>query len=153
MPRPRFATPLAETAAGDTTEGITMATKRRGHGEGSIKQRADGLWEARVSLEGGKRKSLYGKTRKEVQDKLRAALRDREDGVDRSANTMSVAQFLDKWLSASVRPSVKAKTYITYESLCRTAITPRIGGKKLAKLTPLDLQSLYTELADAGLSP
>lgn len=28
-------------------------TKRRGHNEGSIKQRADGLWEARVSLPGG----------------------------------------------------------------------------------------------------
>jgi hypothetical protein len=45
-----------------------MATKRRGHGEGSIKQRVDGLWEARISLEGGKRKSLYGKTRKEAQE-------------------------------------------------------------------------------------
>jgi integrase len=129
-----------------------MSAKRRGHGEGSIKQRTDGLWEARISLPGGKRKSYYGKTRKEAQDKLRAALRDLEDGVDLSANTMSVAQFLDKWLSASVKPSVKAKTYITYESLCRTAITPRIGGKKLAKLTPLDLQYLYSDLADAGLS-
>ena len=59
----------------DGRKGNTMAQKRRGHGEGSIKQRADGLWEARVSLEGGKRKSFYGKSRREAQDKLRAALR------------------------------------------------------------------------------
>jgi hypothetical protein len=88
-----------------------MATKRRGHGEGSIKQRADGLWEARVSLPNGKRKSLYGKTRKEAQDKLRAALRDVDAGLDLSAGRQTVAQFLDQWLAASVKPSVKTKTY------------------------------------------
>jgi integrase len=34
----------------------------------------------------------------------------------------------------------------------RVRVVPRIGKRQLAKLTPLDLQSLYTELADAGLS-
>ncbi len=43
-----------------------MATKQRGHGEGGIRQRPDGTWEARLSLPGGKRKSLYAKTRREV---------------------------------------------------------------------------------------
>lgn len=32
---------------------------RRGHHEGTIRQRPDGTWEARLSLPGGKRKSLY----------------------------------------------------------------------------------------------
>src|SRR4051812_19034752 len=96
-----------------------MATKRRGHGEGTIKHRADGLWEARVSLEGGKRRSFYGKTRKEVQDKLRAALRDIDAGLDLSADRQTVAHFLDKWLSASVKPSVKVRTYEGYESIVR----------------------------------
>lgn len=127
-------------------------TKRRGHGEGSIKQRADGLWEARVSLEAGKRRSLYGKTRKEAQDKLRAALRDLDAGIDLSADRQSVSQFLDKWLAASVKPSVKVRTYEGYESIMRVRVAPRIGKKQLAKLTPLDLQSLYTDLADLGLS-
>ena len=39
----------------------------------------------------------------------------------------------------TVKPSVKPKTYTTYDSLCRTAIVPRIGRKHLAKLTELDL--------------
>jgi integrase len=130
-----------------------MAQKRRGHGEGSIKQRADGLWEARVSLDGGKRKSLYGKTRKEAQDKLRAALRDLDAGLDLSADRQTVAQFLEKWLAASARPSVKTKTYEGYESIVRVRVLPRIGRKPLAKVSPLDLQALYTDLADAGLSP
>ena len=56
-----------------------MTRKRRGRGEGSISQRADGVWEAKVSLgydgEGKhRRKTVYGKTKKEVQDKLRELL-------------------------------------------------------------------------------
>lgn len=127
--------------------------KRRGHNEGSVYQRQDGRWVASVMLPNGKRKSYYATTRKEVADKLKSAQKDIGDGVDLSADRVTVAQFLDRWLSSSVKPSVKVKTYITYESLCRTAIAPRIGGKRLAKLTALDLQSLYTELSEAGLSP
>ena len=46
---------------------------RRGHGEGSIYQRSDGLWCTVVDLGyvNGKRKRkyIYGKTRKEVAEK------------------------------------------------------------------------------------
>src|SRR5215213_8466424 len=120
-----------------------MSAKRRGHGEGSIKQRADGLWEARVSLTGGKRRSFYGKTRREAQDKLRSALRDLDAGLELSADRQTVAQFLEKWLAASVKPSVKVKTYEGYESIVRVRVAPRIGRKYLAKLTALDVQALY----------
>jgi Phage integrase, N-terminal SAM-like domain len=127
-------------------------TKRLGHGEGSIRQRADGTWEARVSLPTGKRPSFYGKTRKEVQDKLHAALRDTDAGLDLVAGRKTLAQFLDRWLSASIKPSVKTKTYEGYESIVRVRVVPRIGRKHLGRVTPLDLQSLYTELAETGLS-
>lgn len=54
--------------------------KRRGHGEGSISQRADGRWMARVDLgwENGRRryKALYGRTRRDVAGKLTKVLRD-----------------------------------------------------------------------------
>jgi integrase len=47
---------------------------RRGHGEGSIRKRADGRWEATIDLgfDDGKRKrlSVYARTRREVVDKL-----------------------------------------------------------------------------------
>jgi integrase len=129
-----------------------MATKRRGHGEGAIFQRTDERWVARLVLPNGKRKDMYAKTRKEAADKLKSAQRSILDGVDLSAERMTVAHFLDKWLVASVKPSTRHKTFTTYESLCRTAIRPRIGNKNLSKLTALDLQSLYSELTDSGLS-
>ena len=64
-----------------------MGSKRRGNGEGGIRQRVikdkatgaviDERWEARLTLEGGQHKSLYGATRQEVARKLTAALRAR----------------------------------------------------------------------------
>ncbi|MGH2603508.1 MAG: hypothetical protein ACRDJ9_29505, partial [Dehalococcoidia bacterium] len=49
---------------------------KRGHGEGTIGQRKDGRWEARITLPDGKRRAIYGKTRRQVADKLVAELRD-----------------------------------------------------------------------------
>jgi len=43
---------------GTSTPTASGKAKRRGHNEGSIQHRADGRWEARVSLPGGKRKAL-----------------------------------------------------------------------------------------------
>ena len=47
---------------------------------------------------------------------------------------------------------MKVRTYEGYESIVRVRVVPRIGSKQLPKLTALDLQALYTELTDAGLS-
>jgi len=129
-----------------------MPTKRRGHHEGSIRERADGTWEARISLPGGKRRSFYGKTRKEAQDALRAALRDVDAGVDLGTGRQTVAQYLAKWLEASVRPSVRVRTAEGYESIVRVRVVPRLGRIQLTRLTPLDLQGLYAALEAGGLS-
>lgn len=128
-------------------------TKRRGHGEGNIKQRADGLWEARVSLEGGKRKSLYGKTRREAQDKLRAALRDIDAGLDLSAGRQTVGQFLDRWLEDVVKPTVRPKTHHSYAQLVRIHLKPALGHHQLGKLTPQHVQAMMSAKTAAGLSP
>ncbi|CAA9379473.1 MAG: hypothetical protein AVDCRST_MAG93-9070, partial [uncultured Chloroflexia bacterium] len=129
-----------------------MSTKRRGHNEGTIRQRTDGAWEARLSLPGGKRKSFYGKTRREVQDKLRTAQRDLDNGVDLTTEKLTIARFLDQWLAASIKPSVRAKTYEGYESIVRVRVVPHIGRKSLGRITPLEVQALYADLATAGLS-
>lgn len=137
------------------TEKETSESKkrRRGHGEGAIYQRAsDGRWTSALIMPSGKRKYLYGQSRKEVAEKLKAAQRSSDDGLELEAGRLTVAKYLEKWLALSVKPSVKVKTYEGYESITRVRVAPRIGSKKLAKLTPLDLQNLYDELDKAGLS-
>lgn len=130
-----------------------MTDKRRAANEGALFKRSDGRWVARLVLPNGARKTYYGRTMKEASAKLKEAKKAVDDGVDLSAEKMTLAVFLDKWLAASVKPATRHKTYTTYESLCRTRIAPAIGSKKLEKVTALDLQALYSELADAGLSP
>ena len=63
--------------------------RKRANGEGSIRKRSNGTWEARIMLgvdpKTGKKisKSLYGKTQKEVRDKL-AAFQAGENGEEHS---------------------------------------------------------------------
>src|SRR5438477_13077994 len=71
---------------------------RRGHGEGTIRQRADGRWHARVSLGQGQRKDFYAKTRKEVQDLLRDALKAHERGQLRAGRSVLVGAYLLDWI-------------------------------------------------------
>ncbi|MFT4040963.1 MAG: tyrosine-type recombinase/integrase [Thermomicrobiales bacterium] len=132
----------------------SVKKRRRGHNEGAIYQRSsDGRWVGTLSLPNGKRKSFYGETRKEAADRMKQAQRDQENGIDLSAAALTVSMYLERWLRDAVKDSVKAKTYIDYESICRVRVVPRIGDRKLARLTALDLQGLYTELKEAGLSP
>jgi hypothetical protein len=130
---------------------------KRGHNEGSIHRReSDGRWVAYVNLgymEGKRqRKYLYGRTRREVAEKRKVAFRDPQQGLPVQVERMTVAQFLDRWLEASVRPSVKTKTHEGYESIVRVRVVPRIGRIALAMVAPLDLQGLYGDLQKTGLS-
>jgi hypothetical protein len=74
--------------------GLEVARKRRGRGEGSISQRADGVWEGSISLgydAVGKRRriTVYGGTKKDVQNKLRDQQTDLGKGVDVTAGRIS----------------------------------------------------------------
>src|SRR4051794_3422405 len=109
-----------------------MARKRRGRGEGSISQRPDGLWEAKVSLgyDGNgkrRRKTVYGKTKAEVQEKLRDLQVTAGKGVDVQAGKITLAQWLTRWL-AMVKPTVEPNTYGPYDRHVRLHITPLLGG-------------------------
>jgi len=128
-------------------------SKQRGHNEGSIYQRKDGRWVAAISDQHtGKRNSLYGKTRREVAEKLKVALHDQQQGLPVVTEKLTIAQYMARWLEASAQPSVKTKTFEGYESIVRVRILPRIGRLTLSKVTALDLQALYADLQQSGLS-
>jgi integrase len=103
-------------------------------------------------LDGGKRKDLYAKSRREAAATLKEAQKAVEDGLSLDGDKQTVAQFLERWLSASVKLSVKVRTYENYESIVRVRVLPHLGRKHLAKLTPLDVQGMYSKLTETGLS-
>jgi integrase len=129
---------------------------KRGNGEGGISRRKDGLYMARYTVHtatGAKRKTLYGKTRREVDEKLTKAKADRDSGLVFDADNMKLGEYLGRWLTDSVRDTVKATTYETYERLMRLHLVPTLGRVKLKNLTPTHVRGLYREKLDSGLSP
>src|SRR5215211_2210705 len=129
-----------------------MTMGKRGNGEGSITQRSDGRWMARYMV-GPKRKHIYGKTRQEVAVKLSKALSDRASGFVFDAGTLTLSGYLDRWLSHSVRGSVRQRTFERYEQIARVHIKPTLGRIKLKALTPTQVRGLYQEKLDDGLAP
>jgi integrase len=130
---------------------------RRGHGEGSIFQRKDGLWCGLVDLgrtAAGKRhrKAFYGKTRRDVQEKLKVALRAQQQGLPVASDRQTVGNYLSEWLR-TVRSSVRPSTWRRYEENIRLHAAPAIGGLTLAQLGPQHLRALYAGRLEAGLSP
>jgi integrase len=130
--------------------------KKRGNGEGSITRRKSGGWCAQYVVytsDGRKRRTLYGKTRTEVAAKLSKALANRESGLVFDAGNLTMGEYLDRWLSHSVRDTVRRKTYERYESIVRMHLAPALGRIRLKALTPDHVRGLYREKLDGGLSP
>jgi integrase len=126
---------------------------KRGNGEGTIRKRPDGYWEARITLPSGKRKSLYGETRTEVAQKLTAAKRDRDQGLPVALDEReTVGQYLTSWLE-TIEPTVKPRTWTRYEGEVRNHLIPVLGAVRLSKLSAQHIQSLYSDMQREGYAP
>jgi integrase len=130
---------------------------RRGAGEGTIRERADGRWEARVVVTepDGRhaRRSLLGRTRTQVRGKLRDALRAEATGRPTPSDRLLVGAFLQQWLADSVKPSTRPSTYSSYSSIVRLHLEPGLGHLPLERLSPQQVQSFLNAESAAGLSP
>jgi len=135
-----------------------MPRKRRGRGEGSIYQRADGSWCATYSAgyaANGKRirRTVFGASKDEVNNKLTKVLAGRLDGSYIEPNRTRLAAFLERWLEDAARPSIRPTTYVSYKGIVNNHIGPRIGGTSLALLNPTHVQRLYADMERDGVGP
>jgi integrase len=134
-----------------------MGRKRRGRGEGSIYQRADGLYVSSVSLgyDGtGKRrrKTVYGRTKVEVQEKLRQVQTDAANGRVLDSENITLGTFLGRWLETTAKPKLKPTTVLRYDQLIAGHLIPHLGGVRLGKLSVAHVEHLYAAMAAAGAS-
>ncbi len=128
---------------------------KRANGEGSITKYKDGRWCGRYTVQtvdGPKRKAVYGKTKAEVREKLTKALAERDSGLVFEAENPTVKSYLERWLEDSVKDSVKQSTYESYEYMVRRHLVPAFGSKRLRNLSPAQVQNLYRQKLDSGLS-
>jgi len=124
-------------------------TKARGNGEGNVRKRPDGQWEARLSYadaELGKtrRASLYGRTSAEVREKMKAARVRLEAGAPVNDAKRSAADWLAHWRSTTLEASDrKESTKALYSNLSRQHLELEpFGAITLDKLKPSDVEAL-----------
>jgi integrase len=123
--------------------------------EGHFKKRGERWYywvELERDLDGKRRQVSKGgfRTRKEAE-KAFAELRDQiRQGNFVAANKTTVSSFLvDEWLpgiQASIRPS----THALYSRIVDAYVVPRIGARRLADVTPGQLNALYAALLTDG---
>ncbi len=124
---------------------------KRANGEGTIGQRKDGRWCARV-LVNGELRSFYGQSQQDVSDKLLTARNANRSGAPLPREVQKVGPFLTEWL-ASAKATVRPTTYRSYSDLVTGHLEPELGKTVLARLTPQQVQAMLARKSAAGLSP
>lgn len=125
--------------------------KRRAKGEGNIRQRPNGTWEARfvVGVDPGTgkdiRRSVYAKTQKEVRQKMTAAIAALDNDDYREPCKMTLGQWLDVW-QREYLGAVKPRTVVDYSNNIRKHIKPALGAVKLDALLTHTIQKFYNSL-------
>jgi integrase len=87
-----------------------------------------------------------------AQHYLNKVLRNRDLGRQVDGADITLDEYLDRWLETAAAPGLREKSYRSYESLLRRYVRPLLGPRNLAAICPLDIQAVYQELVERGLS-
>lgn len=123
--------------------------KRRGHGEGSIRERADGRWEVRIDLGRGvdgrrRRKTAYASTQAGAIKTLKELSSRQVDGQILTTSSQTIAAFLEDWFATNSdawRPSTRRG----YRSAIDLYLVPAFGVLRLEQLGPQAVQRWLTQ--------
>ena len=131
---------------------------KRGAGEGTVFQRKDGLWAARLSFGSceitGTRlqMTVYAGTQAEVLLKLEELRQKKKHGAKAALSKDSLGAFLKRWLADDIELNKAAKTHQEYEIAVRLYIQDFIGSVRLNSLDGEALLKWQAELKRAGHS-
>jgi integrase len=89
-----------------------------------------------------------------VAEKLtKTIMADRNGGLVFDAGTITLFEYLDRWLNDLVKDSVRPRTWERYKQNSRIHINPALGRMKLRTLAPAHVRELYRQKLASGLSP
>ena len=132
-----------------------MANKRRPQGDGTIRKRSDGRWEARIII-GHKNdgspmyKSAFAKTQKSALKQLHQLI-DLYRDVDLTEDCrMTLGEWLDKWLDEYMIFTIRESTLDSYRAMVKNQVKPFIGSKQISSLTTADMQKFYNKIKKEG---
>ncbi len=131
--------------------------KRNPNGAGSIWQRKDGRYEARVYVpqpDGTrKRKTVYGATWEECDEKRQELVRRDRQGIPTPSRSAKLSEWLPYWLGEYIKPQRKQTTYAKYEMHVRLYLVPQLGTRRLESLNTANIRRMIaavTEQASAA---
>ena len=134
-----------------------MGKAKNAAGAGTIRQRANGLWEGRITIGTnpgtGKpiRKSVYGKKQKEVRRRMTEITRDLDKNNYKEPSKITVAAWMKIWLD-NFTPQLAPLSRSKYDAEIKNHIIPALGALQLDAVSGLHVQSFYNSLTKAGLS-
>ena len=134
----------------------TAKRVRGANGEGGVRQRPSGRWEARVAIvdAAGRlhRRSVTAETEREAKRRLRELIAQYEAGITAPDARETMARFLTSWLEG-VKPTLRPRSWDRYEEHVRLHLIPTVGRIPLARLSPMDVQRANSDLLKTGLAP
>ena len=89
--------------------------------------------------------------KKKAESELTRILHDLETGGYVPPAKLTVAEFLEQWLSTYAEGAVSGKTFERYKSVINLHLKPAFETLPLQKLTPLNIQSYYATLSKDGV--
>ena len=139
----------------DRIQQTNLSKSRR---QGTVNQRYKGSWELKwygPADQNGNQKRISETvrgTKKEAEKILRERLLSVDNGsfVDKSKETVS--EFMNRWLETYAATNVTLRTAHGYEGYSRRYINPTIGKVALQSLTPSQVQKVYADMLERGLS-
>lgn len=121
------------------------------YGDGSVYQRKDKLWVAKVKdKHTGKTKYFYGHSEREVKRKL-SAYNKTDLHEESTVANQDIKTFFEAWLKNEAL-SLKPKSYATKKYVVEKIITPNLIGIKVGQLNSNDVQGLIHKLVDEEYS-
>ena len=125
---------------------------------GTKRKRSEGVWEIRVYVG---RDPVTGKP-KQISKTVHGGAKDANEALRDLINKQAPArddglgatfgQLLDQWLVENERVDLSPTTMRSYRSQIEKTIRPKLGLVALTRLNAKQLDALYGEMKDAGLS-
>ena len=125
---------------------------------GQLIERGERKWLVRVYLgrgPDGKRKT-FNKTihgsRKDAQKFLNEKLHEQDKGLLVVPSRRTLREYLLEWIDKG-KPGISDRTRDSYRWMLLQYVLPTLGDRRLDQLGPFEIQELYNNMTERGLSP
>src|ERR1051325_8836598 len=116
---------------------------------GHIRQRSPGSWELRYTIDGKTRTATVRGTRRDAEKELRKRLVTIDNGGVADATKLTTGQWLHQGLGV-VKSELSPPTLDHCQRAVTTHLKRRLGDVPLAKLSRVQVQQLFSDLAEGG---